>query len=73
VLVGGYGGWLSFGPYAHLHDGFVTRADIWETFDGYNWNMLSATGQFGVIDDMIYMFINICVYVCVYTCISISI
>jgi hypothetical protein len=50
-LIGGYGGWLSFGTNAELHDGFVTRPDVWDTFDGYNWNLLSASGAFGVIID----------------------
>ena len=48
VLIGGYGGWLSFGSNADLHDGFVTRPDVWDTFDGYNWNLLSVSGAFGV-------------------------
>ncbi len=61
VLIGGYGGWLSFGSNAdrHEHDGFVTRPDVWDTFDGYNWNLLSVSGVFGVnIDFFLCMYVG---------------
>lgn len=43
VLIGGYGGWLTTGVNAHLHDGFYCRSDSWESYDGFTWNLLNTT------------------------------
>ncbi len=47
VMVGGYGGWLDYGPNAHLFDGFITRGDSWETYDGSDWHILKYNNVFG--------------------------
>lgn len=44
LLIGGYGGYVEGGE---LYDGYYSRSDIWETYDGYNWTLLVPSATFG--------------------------
>lgn len=46
VLAGGYGGWLEDSEIG-VYDGFYSRPDTWESFDGYNWTLLNPNCTFG--------------------------
>jgi hypothetical protein len=46
VLAGGYGGFPAVEPHAELYDGFITRADTWESYDGFNWTQLNWNNTF---------------------------
>ena len=46
VLAGGYGGWPAVEPTVALYDGFVTRPDTWETYDGFHWTQLNWNNTF---------------------------
>ena len=51
-FAGGYGGFPPIAPYLdenseNKYDGFVTRADTWETFNGRNWTQLNWNNTFG--------------------------
>lgn len=52
IPAGGYGGYPPIDPYLdenseQKYDGFVTRADSWETFDGESWRQLNWNNTFG--------------------------
>jgi len=47
VLAGGYGGYPAVEPNIAKYDGFITRADTWQTFDGQNWTQLNWNNTFG--------------------------
>lgn len=42
----GYGGWPAVEPYVARYDGFVSRPDSWETYDGRNWTQLNWNNTF---------------------------
>lgn len=44
---GGYGGYPPVAPYESKYDGFVSRPDTWETYDGQNWRQLNWNNTFG--------------------------
>ena len=46
VLAGGYGGWPAVEPYTTRYDGFVTRTDTWQSYDGMNWTLLNWNNTF---------------------------
>lgn len=46
VLAGGYGGWLQDDE-VNTYDGFYTRSDTWETYDGIIWRELNHNCSFG--------------------------
>jgi hypothetical protein len=49
ILIGGYGGYVDK-PHSiekEMFDGYYCRADIWETYNGYNWTLLTTQAPFG--------------------------
>lgn len=42
----GYGGWPAVEPFVARHDGFVSRPDTWETYDGISWRELNWNNTF---------------------------
>ena len=43
----GYGGYPAVGDDVERYDGFISRPDTWETYDGSNWRQLNWNNTFG--------------------------